>query len=93
MTYAGFTLMLFTFITVLGVFVHRRKYKNIERTYKTWGYPVVPVLFLVVVLWICIYTVKQSPVESILGFVTVLSGSIIYFANYFIKKPDAVKSN
>jgi APA family basic amino acid/polyamine antiporter len=93
MTYAGFTLMLFTFITVLGVFVHRRKFKNIERPYKTWGYPFVPILYLVVVLWICAYTVKQSPIESILGFITVLSGSVIYYANYFIKKNDLSKSN
>ncbi len=93
LTYAGFTLMLFTFITVLGVFVHRRKFKDIERPYKTWGYPYVPILFLLVILWICIYIVKQRPVESILGFVTVISGAVIYYANYFIKKTNVVKSN
>jgi APA family basic amino acid/polyamine antiporter len=81
MTYAGFTLSFFTFLTVLGVFIHRSKYKTADRPYKTWGYPIVPIVFLAITLWALYYTFKSNPLESSLGLLTVFSGSIIYFLN------------
>jgi len=80
-TYAGFTLSFFTFLTVLGVFIHRNKYKAAERPYKTWGYPVIPIVFLVVMGWILYFTFYKRPLESSLGILTILSGSIIFFIN------------
>lgn len=80
-TYAGFTLSFFTFLAVLGVFVHRSRFPEAERPYKTWGYPVVPALYLLVILWILYFTFNSKPLESTYGLITVLSGSIIYFMN------------
>jgi APA family basic amino acid/polyamine antiporter len=79
--YAGFTLSLFTFLTVMGVFIHRAKYKTVERPYKTWGYPVVPIIFLLVTGWILVFTFYGRPLESSLGLITVFSGSLLYFFN------------
>ena len=89
-TYTGFTLMLFTFLTVLGVFVHRAKYKNDERPYKTWGYPVVPAIFLIVSVWVLYYTFKEKPEQSAWGIFTVLLGSIFYILNIFYEKKSKV---
>lgn len=80
-TYTGFTLMLFTFLTIFGVFVHRVRFKNAERPYKTWGYPIVPLIFLSVSVWVLVYTFKEKQKESILGILTVLAGSIFYIWN------------
>jgi Amino acid transporters len=80
-TYTGFTLMLFTFLAIFGVFVHRARFKNAERPYKTWGYPVVPLIYLVVSVWVLVYTFKEKPKESAFGILTVLSGSIFYIWN------------
>jgi basic amino acid/polyamine antiporter, APA family len=92
--YAGFTLGLFTFITVLGVFIHRHKYREIERPYKTWGYPVVPLVFLSVNLWILSFLIYKNPFESLMGFLTLLSGTIFYGLNLvFEKKTWFVKAN
>jgi basic amino acid/polyamine antiporter, APA family len=85
-TYAGFTLSFFTFLTVLGVFVHRYKYKDAERPYKTFGYPFVPILFLLIILWVLVFTYISKPFESNLGVITVLSGTIIYYWNYKYEK-------
>ncbi|MFA4852402.1 MAG: amino acid permease [Bacteroidales bacterium] len=85
--YVGFTLNIFTFLTVLGIFVHRYKFKDIERPYKTWGYPVVPIIFLLLMLWIFIGLMIVRPIESLLGFATVLSGLLFYFVcKYYSKK-------
>ncbi len=78
-TYVGFTLNLFTFLTVLGIFILRYKHKNVETSYKTFLYPVTPILFLLIVFGILVYVLIEKPQESLLGFGTVLLGLIIYF--------------
>jgi APA family basic amino acid/polyamine antiporter len=78
-TYVGFTLNLFTFLTVLGIFILRYKHKNVETSYKTFLYPVTPILFLLIVLFILAYILVDKPVESLLGFGTVMLGLVIYF--------------
>jgi APA family basic amino acid/polyamine antiporter len=94
MTYAGFTLGFFTFLAVLGVFIHRAKFKNVERPYKTWGYPVVPIVYIILIVWILVFTFKSKPLESSLGLLTVLSGSVFYIFNwYYEKKTLIVKAN
>ena len=91
LTYAGFTLNLFTFLTVLGVFIHRYRFKDAERPYKTWGYPVVPLFFLAIVILTLGYLVYNRPYESFLGFITVLSGLVIYWLNIYFEKRNNSK--
>lgn len=92
-TYTGFTLMLFTFLTIVGVFVHRARFKDAERPYKTWGYPVVPLVYIIVSTWVLVYTFKEKPKESIYGILTVLSGSIFYFINVYYEKSRMSKAD
>ncbi|MDX1905320.1 MAG: amino acid permease [Thermonemataceae bacterium] len=47
----AFILDVFTFSTVLGVFILRIKKPKAERKYKTWGYPLTPFIFLVATGW------------------------------------------
>ncbi len=77
--YVGFTLNIFTFLTVLGLIIFRIKQPNIERPYKTWGYPVTPLVFLSVTLWILYYGLVNKPYESMVGIATVLSGLLVYY--------------
>jgi APA family basic amino acid/polyamine antiporter len=88
--YIGFTLNLFTFLAVLGVFIHRYKFPNIERPYKTWGYPVIPIIFLAITLWILVFTFYKQPAESILGFVTVILGSVFYWISIWADKKKQI---
>lgn len=78
-TYVGFTLNIFTFLTVLGVFILRIKFKHLSYSYKTPGYPVTPVLFLLISGWISAHIITEHPRESLLGLVTVLLGLGVYF--------------
>lgn len=79
-TYVGFTLSLCTFLTVAGIFILRTKYKHLETKYKTWGYPVTPLIFLASTGWVMYFIFQNKPVESLYGLGTVLSGLIVYFA-------------
>lgn len=77
--YIGFTLSLFTFLTVVSLFVMRIKRKDLQGPYKTFGYPVTPVIFLVLSGWTLLFLMIQHTEESLFGFATIFAGSIIYF--------------
>jgi len=81
--YVGFLLSLSTFMTVLGLFVLRYRNKGKIEGYKTFGYPVTPIIFLAVTAWMLFFAIKERPLESLLGLGTIFAGSIFYF----IKKP------
>lgn len=78
-TYLGFTLTLSSFMSVLGVFIHRFKYPEVVRPYKTWGYPVTPLIFLGISLWIMIFVFKDKPIIALAGLGTIAVGLSFYF--------------
>lgn len=78
-TYLEFTLILSSFFTVLGLFVHRWKYPHLTRAHVTWGYPVTPIVFLAISLWVLIFIFTGRPYQSLAGLVTILLGLPVYF--------------
>jgi len=78
-TYAIFALWLFFGVTVSAVFVLRRTMPDVQRPYKTLGYPVVPMLFIMVAIWLVINSIVTSPVESVIGLVLIALGLPVYF--------------
>jgi basic amino acid/polyamine antiporter, APA family len=67
LVYAGFILNVFNCLAVLGVIILRRKMPDAPRPYKAWGYPVTPIIFALISLWMIVLVVRERPVES--GFV------------------------
>ncbi len=76
--YIGFTLSLFAMLTVIGLMILRFKLPGIERPYRTFGYPVTPVLFILSNLWIIAHTVKGNPFVLIYGGGTIVLGILVY---------------
>ncbi len=62
-----------------SVFLLRRKLPNIERPYKTLGYPLMPFVFVLVATWLVINTLVNKPVESVTGLVLIALGLPLYF--------------
>jgi APA family basic amino acid/polyamine antiporter len=62
-----------------SVFVLRRKAPNAERPYKTLGYPLMPLVFVLVATWLVINTLVNKPVESVTGLVLIVLGLPLYF--------------
>jgi APA family basic amino acid/polyamine antiporter len=71
--------MIFYASCCVAVFVLRRKMPEAPRPYRTIGYPVVPLLFVGVAVWLLINTVMTSRVESIAGLILISLGLPIYF--------------
>jgi len=77
--YLGFTLNLFTFLTVISLFIMRMRRPELSGPYKTFGYPITPLIFLLLSGWTLSFTMGEHPTESLYGLATILAGSIIYF--------------
>lgn len=77
--YVIFVVLLFYAMAILAVFALRRKYPNAERPYKAFGYPVIPFLYLVITLLICIPLLIYKPNYTWPGLIIVLAGIPIYY--------------
>jgi len=77
--YAIFALTLFYILVTASVFIFRRRLPDAERSYRTWGYPVVPMVFLVVSTWLIVQTIHDSPRKSGIGLVLILLGLPVYY--------------
>ncbi len=77
--YVIFVVMLFYILTILGIFILRKKKPNVERPYKAFGYPIVPALYILMATAFCINILYMRPEYSFPGLVIVLLGIPIYF--------------
>jgi basic amino acid/polyamine antiporter, APA family len=83
--YAMFTVLIFVALTTASVFVFRRRHPKAERPYRTWGYPVVPALFLLVATWLIVNTLQTSPRQSLAGLALMSLGLPFYW--YWSRRP------
>jgi APA family basic amino acid/polyamine antiporter len=73
-----FSLLFCSFFTVLGVIKLRITRPDLPRPYRAWGYPLTPVVFLLVTLFMMYYLVIDRPLQSFLGILIMISGLAIY---------------
>ncbi|MDX1516497.1 MAG: amino acid permease [Woeseiaceae bacterium] len=79
LVFAGFTLALNSFVTVLGVFVLRWRRPELERPFETFAYPFTPLVYLAVTGWTLAFVLNSKPVEGLAGLGVVVTGLIVYF--------------
>ena len=77
--YVVFGSWIFYALVTSSIFVFRRKYPNAERPYKAWGYPVVPVVFILVSGWLLINTIVTAPQQSFIGILLIILGLPVYY--------------
>lgn len=78
--YIGFTLSLFAMLTVLGALVLRIRRPDAPRPYRTFLWPVTPIVFVGISGWMAVYLAHMRPFESLVsGGITLASGMVIYF--------------
>jgi APA family basic amino acid/polyamine antiporter len=76
--FAGFILALNSFATVLGVFVLRWRQPDLVRPYRTFAYPLTPLIYLAVTGWTLIFVLLDKPTESLLGLGVIGVGLAVY---------------
>ncbi len=76
--YIIFAALLFYVLTVLAVFVLRRRRPELPRPYRAFGYPVVPALYIAAAAFIALALLVVKPVYSWPSFVIVLTGIPVF---------------
>jgi APA family basic amino acid/polyamine antiporter len=73
-----FAVFIFYGATSLGVIILRRKMPDAPRPYKVWGYPVIPIIYILFCLYLCFNTIITRPREAAIGIALILAGIPIY---------------
>ena len=88
--YATFSSLLFYIITIAGLFVLRKKMPDAHRPYKAFGYPVIPALYIVLTVLICIDLLVYKTFNTGMGLVIIALGIPVYF---LFKQKNNVSEN
>jgi len=76
--FAGAMLALNSFLAILGVFVLRYKEPDLPRPYRTWGYPIVPLIYLTITAFMLVFVVINEPQNAAKGLGLLGLGVIFY---------------
>jgi len=77
--YTQFALLLCSLLTVIGVIVLRAMRPDISRPYRVWFYPMPPLIFALITVWMMIYLLRSKTMESFAGLITAMIGFLLYF--------------
>lgn len=76
--FAGAMLAFNSFLAILGVFVLRYREPDLPRPYKTWGYPIVPLIYLTITAFMLGFVIVNEPFKAIFGLCVILFGVVFY---------------
>jgi len=77
--YIIFAVLVFYVLTIAGLFVLRVKRPDAERPYRAFGYPVLPAIYIVMAIWICLVLLRYKPQYTWPGLIIVLMGVPVYW--------------
>ena len=86
LTYATFASLLFYILTIGGLFILRKREPDTERPYKAFGYPFVPILYMIITGLICVDLLIYDTRNTGLGLFIVALGVPVYYI--FMKKKE-----
>ncbi len=78
--YIIFAVLVFYILTIVGLFVLRRTHPDANRPYKAVGYPVLPIIYIVMALFIDVVLLRYKPQYTWPGLIVVLLGIPVYYA-------------
>lgn len=75
----SFVVVMFYMLTIAGIFILRKKRPDAERPYRAFGYPVLPILYIIMGLAFCILLIIYKPKFTWPGLLIALAGIPIYY--------------
>lgn len=79
LTMISFVVVIFYVLTIAGIFILRKKQPDMERPYKAFGYPVLPIIYILLGLTFCVFLAIFEPKFSLYGLAIVLVGIPLYY--------------
>jgi APA family basic amino acid/polyamine antiporter len=87
--YVIFAVLIFYILTIIGIFILRKKRPDAPRPYKAFGYPIVPIIYIVGAATIALVLLFYQTQTSWPGLVIVLTGMPVYYLWRMMSKEDA----
>ncbi len=84
----SFVVVLFYALTIAGIFKLRKDRPAADRPYKAFGYPVLPIIYIILALVFCVFLIKMSPIYAGFGLGIVLLGIPVYYIAIANTKKD-----
>jgi APA family basic amino acid/polyamine antiporter len=84
LVFSGFTLGVNALVTVAGIFILRWRQPDLPRPYRTWLYPLPPLIYLAVTGWTLAYILSQRPQEAWNGIAIIILGAIFYLGTVWL---------
>jgi APA family basic amino acid/polyamine antiporter len=75
----SFVVVIFYVLTIIGIFILRKKKPEMERPYKAFGYPVLPLIYVLMGTSFCVLLVMFKPEYTWPGLIITLLGVPLYF--------------
>lgn len=75
----SFVVVIFYVMTIIGIFILRRKRPEVERPYKAFGYPILPALYIIMGLAFCALLIVYKPQFTWPGLIIALAGIPVYY--------------
>ncbi len=85
----SFVVVIFYVLTILGIYILRKRQPETERPYKAFGYPVLPAVYIVMGIAFCILLIIYKPQFTWGGLIIVLIGFPLYFLMKRLEQPEA----
>ena len=79
-TFAMFGSVTFETMAVATIFVFRWKFPDAERSYRCWGYPLVPLLYVAIMALVLVNMFSERTKESLVGVGFIAFGAVVYYA-------------
>jgi basic amino acid/polyamine antiporter, APA family len=83
----SFVVVVFYMLTIIGIFILRKKRPDAERPYKAFGYPILPIIYIIMGIAFCILLIIYKPEYTWPGLIIVLLGIPVY---YMVAKKEIV---
>jgi len=75
----SFIVVIFYILTIIGIFILRKKRPELERPYKAFGYPVLPAIYILMGTCFCVLLIIYKPNFTWPGLIITLLGVPLYY--------------
>jgi len=84
----SFVVVIFYMLTIIGIFILRKNRPDAERPYRAFGYPILPIIYILMGAAFCILLIIYKPQFTWPGLIITLLGIPLYYLAVRSKKPD-----
>lgn len=79
LTMVSFVVVMFYMLTIVGIFILRKQRPDADRPYKAFGYPFLPIVYIVMGTVFCVFLISFEPKYSSYGLFITLAGIPLYY--------------